>query len=145
MRLFITIEAQNAVEIGIADILHEIENELSFVTDGSKSLEDINNYGTEFRVISVIPSCVNDAFWRALGWKERTKIWRKKKEADIRLRMDYDQFIRETPTNKRLMFIRTIVESIQLLQKNAEGDFQGDALISDILNTLKVQESQLQV
>ena len=92
MRLFLTIEAQNAVENGLADILQEVNNQLSFITEKNAGLEDIDNYGTEFRIVSVIPTCVDDSFWNTLGWQERTKVWRKKKEADVRLRIDYDNF-----------------------------------------------------
>lgn len=143
MELFLTIEAQNAVESGLADIFHEVNEQLFFVTAHKAGLEDVNNYGTEFRVVSVIPTCVDDSFWNALGWKERTKIWRKKKEADIRLRIDYNRFLNETTKNKRLLFIDVIIKSVQALQERSTGDFRGDMLILDILNALNVQQSQL--
>lgn len=143
MRLFLTIEAQHAVETGLADILNETNKQLSFVTDRDAGLEDINNYGSEFRIVSIIPTCVDDSFWNALGWKERTKVWRKKKEADIRLRMNYEHFVSETFSNKRLLFIKVIIDSIQILQKQSVGDFRGDMLISDMLNALNVQQYQL--
>ena len=106
MLLFITLEG-NSVEL--SKIMRDTIKKLSFVTKRGTGLEDVDNYGTEFRIISVIPTCLDDEFWEALGWKERKQIWRKKKEADIRLRMDYYRFIRETPENQRLMFIDIIV------------------------------------
>ena len=111
MHLFLTIEAQNANRNGLADILREVTKELSFVTDKDIGLEDVDNYGKEFKSIAIIPSCVDDDFWRALGWKERVQIWRKKGEADIRLRMDYDRFITEDDTNKKIMFVEIIIKS----------------------------------
>ena len=140
MKLFLTLEAQSEV---LSALLRQTTRELSFVTDREAHLEDVNNYGTEFRLIAIIPTCVDDGFWNALGWKERKQIWRKKKEADIRLRMDYDRFVRETPENQRLMFIDIIVKSIQAVQGKSKGDFRGNELIADILKALNITQDQL--
>ena len=138
MHLFLTIEAQNANRNGLADILKEVTKELSFVTDKDIGLEDVDNYGKEFKSIAIIPSCVDDDFWRALGWKERVQIWRKKGEADIRLRMDYDRFITEDDTNKKIMFVEIIIKSIRSIQSRSKGDFDGEKLIEDILIATKL-------
>lgn len=143
MELFLTIEAQNCTENGLAQILRDITNQLKFVTDKEADLINVNNYGLEFGSISIIPSCMDDGFWNAFGWKERKQIWRKKKEADIRLRMDYDRFIRETPENQRLLFVDIIVKSIQVVQEKSKEDFRGKELIKDILEALNVTEEQL--
>ena len=143
MRLFLTVEAQNCTENGLSEILKETMNKLSFLTDKSLYLEDKNNYGKEVRQIAIIPSCMNDEFWNAVGWKERKQFWRKKGEADIRLKMDYNRFINETPKNKRLMFIDTIIKSIQVVQERSKGDFKGDELIKDILSALDVSKEEL--
>ena len=79
------------------------------MTDQSLNLENTNNYGTEFQQLTIIPSCVDNEFWDALGWKERKQIWRKNKEADIRLRMNYEHFIKETPKNQ---IVKWIIRSI---------------------------------
>lgn len=143
MELFITIEAQNATDNGLFEIFRDVNQQLSFVTDRNFELENINNYGAEFRIISIIPSCLDDNYWKASGWKERKQIWRKKKEADIRLRLDYNRFIEETMENRRLMFIDIIVKSIQAVQEKSIDDFQGEKLIEDILTALNVTKSQL--
>lgn len=140
MKLFLTLEAQSEV---LSALLRQTTRELSFVTDREAHLEDVNNYGTEFRLIAIIPTCVDDGFWNALGWKERKQIWRKKKEADIRLRMDYDRFVNETPENQRLLYIDIIVKSIKVVQEKSTGDFRGNELIFDILKTLHVTQEQL--
>lgn len=141
MRIFITIEAQSVDESGIDNIMRTVDKELSFVTD--EKLEHIDNYGTEFQEIAIIPSCMDDNFWEAFGWKERKQIWRKKKEADIRLRMDYYKFMKESYENKRLMFIDIIIKSIQVVQEKSKGDFKGDELIKDIMKTVNVTQEQL--
>lgn len=144
MQLLLSVEAQNCTENGLAKILKETIDELSFLTNEQIDLEDQNNYGTEFQQIAIIPSCIDDRFWDALGWKERKQIWRKKGEADIRLRMNYDRFINETPKNQRLLFLDIIVKSIQIVQERSRGDFRGDELIRDILLTMNVSEKELQ-
>ena len=142
MRLFITIEAQNCTENGLANILKETNEKLSFLND--KSLEDIDNYGKEFRFITIIPSCMDDDFWDGLGWKERKQIWRKKGEADIRLRMDYDRFMSETLENKYLLFYDIIIKSIQVVQERSKADFNGEQLIKDVLSALNISEQDLE-
>ena len=143
MRLYLTIEAQNCTENGLAKILKETINELSFLTDESTDLENQTNYGTEFRQITIIPSCMDDRFWNILGWNERKQIWRKKGEADIRLRMNYDRFIKETPKIQRLLFIDIIIKSINIVQERSKGDFKGNELIRDILVALNVSMEEL--
>ena len=143
MYLLLTIEAQNATENGLAKIFGDTLCQLKFVTDRKAGLEDIDNYGTEFRIISIIPTCLDDHTWEILGWKERKQIWRKKREADIRLRMDYYRFVKETAENQRLIFIDIIVKSIKVVQEKSKGDFRGDELIADILKTLNVTQEQL--
>ena len=138
-----TIETQADVDDILGAIFWETKCQLAFITDKEAGLEEVDNYGTEFRLISVIPTCLDDQFWEASGWKERKQIWRKKKEADIRLRMDYDRFVRETPENQRLMFIDIIVKSIQAVQEKSKGDFRGNELIADILKALNITQDQL--
>lgn len=143
MRLILAIEAQNCTENGLSQILKETTEKLKFLTDQSLDLESKHNYGTEFRQIAIIPSCMDDVFWNALGWKERKKVWRKKGEADIRLRMNYERFNQSTLINKRLMFYDIIVKSIKFVQNVSKGDFCGDTLIRDVLSALEVSEEDL--
>lgn len=144
MELFITIEGQNSYENGFFEIFRNVKNELSFITNKELHLENIDNYGTEFRIIHIIPTCVNDLYWDSLGWKERKYISRKNKEADIRLRLNYERFTHENPYNQRLMFIDIIVKSIEIVQNKSVVDFRGDELINDILQALNVTKEQLE-
>lgn len=131
MRLYLTVEAQNATESKIASICYDISERLAFVTKAG--LEDVPNYGTEFRMITIIPTCVDDAFWDVLGWKERVYISRKGCEADVRLRLDYDQFINATEETKYQLFINHIILSLQRICERSKGGFACDKLIKDIL------------
>lgn len=137
MNFFLSIEAEKAGEIGLAYIFTDIKNKLSFLR------KDNPDYGTEFDNIGVIPSCVSESMWQALGWKERRLISYKRKEADIRLRMDYSRFIAETDENKYLLFVEIIIRSILVVQAKSKGDFLGDKLIEDILTALNVTKHHL--
>lgn len=139
MRLFLSFEAQNATEIGIAKICHELNQRLAFVTSDNCGLEDVNNYGSEFRIISIIPTCVDSSYLEILGWKERKQFWRKKKSADIRIMMNYKHFINETYRNKQRLFLETIIKSIEIVQTHSKEDFNGTALIEDILKAMNNQ------
>ena len=143
MKLFLSIEAQNCTENGLSKILKETIDKLHFVTNNSTNLENINNYGMEFREIAIIPSCMDDEFWTATGWKERKQIWRKKREADIRLRMDYDRFMSGSLDERRLLFYDIIIKSIEVIKARSKGDFLADKLIKDILFALNVSEHEL--
>ena len=140
MHLFFSLEAQDA---RLANILWDIKCQLHFVTDEEAGLEEIDNYGKEFRALQSSLLVSATEFWKALGWKERRLIWRKKREADIRLRINYERFIKESTENKRLMVVDIIVKSIKVVQEKSKEDFRGNGLIGDILETLNVSQSQL--
>lgn len=131
MKLFLSVEGQKCVEIGLSHILAEMQNKLSFIS--SQDNLSSTKYGTEFVSISIIPTCVSDEVWYTLGWKERILLRRKNREADIRLRINYEQFINADEKCKRAMFIDILVKSIRAIQERAKGDFNGEAMIEDIL------------
>ena len=137
MKLFISIEAERAEETGIDNILTEVRKKLSFLS------EDTDAYGTEFSEISVIPVCVSEEMWQILGWKERKLISRKKKEADIRLKMDFQRFNKADAEEKYILFADIIVKSVLVVKEKSKSDFKGDKLVADILKSLNVTKGQL--
>lgn len=143
MKLFIGLEGQLCTENGLSKILNEVKEKLKFLNMYSEDCEKTNEYGSEFNFIGIIPTCIDDAVWDSLGWKERRLFRRKKGEVDIRLKMDYNRFINETPENKRLLFIDVLIKSIQEVQKGSRIDFRGDDLINDILTALDVSMEDL--
>lgn len=144
MNVFISVEGQHCQEIGLADILKDTVQKLNFLIDKSNASVNAQRYGEEFQLISIIPSCVDDEFWEALGWKERTYISRKKREADIRLRMDYKRFVNETDNNKKLLFYGVIVKSIRAVEERSKSDFLGENLIRDVLLLLNVSAQDVE-
>ena len=141
MRLVLSVEAQHAFESGLSEILREVSESIKSINDDSLNSE--SKYGKEFCSISIIPSCMDEIYWTSLGWKERKIINRKKREAEIRIKMDYNRFIRATKSDKRLIFIKTIVESLNIVQEKSKSDFNGEELINDILRLLNVSKNEL--
>ena len=137
MKLFISIEAERAEETGIDNIMTKVRKKLSFLS------EDTDAYGTEFNDISIIPVCVSEEMWQTLGWKERKLISRKKKEADIRLKMDFRRFNKADAEEKYILFADIIVKSVLVVKEKSKSDFKGDKLVADILKSLNVTKGQL--
>ena len=137
MKLFISIEAERAEETGIDNILTEVRKKLSFLS------EDTDAYGTEFSEISVIPVCVSEEMWQILGWKERKLISRKKKEADIRLKMDFQRFNKADAEEKYILFADIIVKSVLVVKEKSKSDFKGDKLIADIIKALNLSKEDI--
>lgn len=137
MRIFLSAEYEHKAGLAYYNTWKEVEEKLQFVCKENVGLEKDDTYGTEFEnmgIISVIvPQDIKDH-----GWKERRLIKRKAKEADIRLYMDYDRFIKETPENQKLMYIKNILDSIDVVIERSKGDFRGEQLKQDILNALSV-------
>ena len=143
MRLFLSIEAQVDICINLPQIMRNADKALDFITNAENKLEAVNNYGTEFISICIIPTCVSSGMLEALGWKERTLIKRKAREADIRLLINCEEFVKATPEMQRLIYIKTLIDSIEVIQQKSKGDFNGEKLIADILVALDVKKDDL--
>ena len=137
MKLFISIEAERSEETGIDNILTEVRKKLSFLS------EDTEAYGTEFSEISVIPVCVSEEMWQTLGWNERKLISRKKKEADIRLKMDFQRFNKADAEEKYILFADIIVKSVLVVKEKSKSDFKGDKLVADIIKALNLSKEDI--
>lgn len=136
MWLTISVEGQNCTEIGLSQVLSDTVTKLYNIS--SLSQESVQRrYGEEFMFISIIPSCVDEVTWQCLGWKERVLVRRKSKEADIRLRINHSQFVHADAMQKQEIFTAVLVESIRKLQTKSKCDFNGQALIDDILKALQ--------
>ena len=109
-----------------------------------------NNYGSEFEIISIIPTIMEDRFLSS-EWKERRLIRYAKKDADIRLIMDYNKFVNadEKVKSTKLFHIAKKEyhgelippesDDFKVVDSKKRGDFQGNELISDVLDALKVK------
>ena len=139
MRLFITTEGQ----VDMRNEISEIDKKLEFVTAKDKGLEDIDNYGTEFKTLYIIPTILPNQNIEIQGWEEVKLVCSEKREADIRLFIDCDKYLRTTRKKQKLLFIKAIIDSIDVVIEKSKGDFRGEELKRDILKALKVKKGQL--
>ncbi len=142
MRIFLS-EEIDLIGIDKANIslnfLNVLEKKLDFICNREKDLENIDNYGTEFKLIAIITMIVTQERIDR-GFKERRYISRKNKEADIRLNINRDKFFNATPEKQRLLYIKNIIDSINVVIEKSKGDFRGEDLKRDILKALDVTQ-----
>lgn len=143
MRLFLSGEVQERAYQFFFNIRNKIEEKLQFVCKENVGLEKDTTYGTEFEDIGIISIIVPQSI-KDWGLKERKLIKRKAKEADIRLYIDCERFIKETPENQRLMYIKNILDSIDVVIERSKEDFKGEKLKQDILEALEVTMEDIQ-
>jgi len=142
MRIFLGAEMEDRAGDILYKIRKNIEKKLQFVCEENGNLEEDDTYGTEFQDVGIITIIIPKEMKEY--WKERKYISRKNRSADIRLYIDYERFIKETPKNQRLMYIENIIKSIEVLKERSKGDFKGDKLIQDILDALNVTIEDLE-
>ena len=99
------------------------------------SLKD-KNYGDELKRISIISIILPDNFYIDGGYPERRLFKRKTKEADIRLRINYNQFIHGDADERRTIYIRHILESINTLRNKVSQSYQFDQFVKDVYSCL---------
>jgi len=142
MKLFISTESEkNASDIW-SEIYNSTSQKLDFICSKDMNLEEKDNYGIEFKNIGIISIIASNRL-KEWGLKERKLIKRKSKEADIRLYIDYEKFIKSSFEVQKLMYIENIMDSIDIVISRSKGDFKGEQLKQDILNALDLTYEDL--
>ena len=90
------------------------------------------HYGDDLTSIGIISILMRDEFFVGGGYKERTHYSRKRKDADIRLRIDYQTFIKASKEMQKEIYLNHIVESIRIAGKKAGPAFQTEQLVADV-------------
>jgi len=100
-----------------------------------------NDYGNEVMDLTVIAIIIkfNEQMDKDGWFKERVLFKKNKKEADIRLRIDYNKFVKGDNKVKKLLLIDNIIKSINALSAKAKIDFNAKKLEEDILKLFKVK------
>jgi len=137
MRIFMSGETDGQISNDYRIVRNEIELKL-------KQLES-NDYGSEFVDIGIIPIIIDPkrGLFEAGFFKERKLIKRKTKEADIRLRTDFDKFYAADNNNKRLLLVDNVIRAIRVIGEKSKADFNSEKLISDILQIFNISEKEL--
>ena len=69
--------------------------------------------------------------------KERVKFSKKNKDADIRLRIDYHDFLNGDLQKKKELLLENIIESVRALGLKVKKDFDSAKLERDIIEQFK--------
>ncbi|TDL92412.1 dihydrolipoamide succinyltransferase [Vibrio vulnificus] len=103
-----------------------------------KSLEN-NDYGNAVEDIGIIPIIVNLTPEIIEGgfFKERVKFSKKNKDADIRMRIDYHDFLNGDLQKKKELLLKNIIESVRALGQKVKKDFDSTKLERDIIELFK--------
>lgn len=135
MRFFLSGELEGDIAEGFINIISEIGSEL----EGLNS----NDYGSEVEEIAIIPivAKITPEYEDAGFFKERKLFKRKSKEADFRLRIDYETFLSADYATRKILIIRNIIQSIRILGEKAKSDFNAIKLEKDILQIFDINGS----
>ncbi|MDE7550268.1 dihydrolipoamide succinyltransferase [Bacillus anthracis] len=132
MRFFLSGELEGDIAEEFINIISEIGSEL----EGLNS----NDYGSEVEEIAIIPivAKITPEYEDAGFFKERKLFKRKSKEADFRLRIDYETFLSADYATRKILIIRNIIRSIRILGERAKSDFNAIKLEQDILQVFDI-------
>ncbi|KAA0786723.1 dihydrolipoamide succinyltransferase [Bacillus wiedmannii] len=135
MRFFLSGELEGDIAEEFINIISEIGSEL----EGLNS----NNYGSEVEEIAIIPivAKITPEYEDAGFFKERKLFKRKSKEADFRLRIDYETFLSADYATRKILIIRNVIRSIRILGERAKSDFNAIKLEQDILQVFDINGS----
>lgn len=93
--------------------------------------------------IAIIPFRVDDEFMQIHQIKERKYIGWKRRDADIRLRMDFDTFVHATKEERMQQCKEIIIRSLEVIAKKCEAKklrFDIANLIQDIFPDEKARK-----
>lgn len=128
MILFLGAELYGAAGHYWFDLQKEFTQKLNQLKD--------KNYGGELNNIAIISIIMPEDFFEENGYPEKKLFKRKTKEADIRLRIDYERFIRVKSEQRRQIYIDHIIQALNTLKPKLSKSFRFDDLINDVVNVL---------
>ncbi len=95
------------------------------------------HYGDELTHIAIISIVLPADILKDGLYPERKLFQRKSCSADIRLTLDYAQFVKAKSADRYEMYAKHIVDSISTLKHKVSSDFQYDALLRDVCAILE--------
>ena len=115
--VFFSVEGEGAAAVKIMEILNPIQAALN---------ELDKRYSSKLDSIAIIPLCVSDEARR-----ERRYVSLKKRCADLRLRIDWADFVRAAPETRRYLCLENLrASAAYIAQKDAS--FQLEEFLADI-------------
>ena len=115
--VFFSVEGEGAAAVKIMEILNPIQAALN---------EMDKRYSSQLDRIAIIPFCISDP-----TVPERRYVSLKKRCADLRLRIDWADFVRAAPEQRRLLCLENLrASAAYIAQKDAS--FQLEEFLADI-------------
>ena len=128
MKIFLGAESQAPA----ADML----SRLNRIVSREMLTLDAKDYGRELNDIAIIVILLQNERYEDGGFPERRLFQRKKCAADVRLRMNFEQFLRSSPESRYDLYSSHIINSIESLRKKVSREFKFDELVQDVTKIL---------
>ncbi len=113
---------------------------LRLITQVLKDI-DVADYTKDLDEIGIIVNCFNEEFLNEGFGQPRKYISYKKRFADIRLNIPFDEFLKANKQKRFEMIKKNIYDSIEIVNKRLNKkkgySFDGERLIADIEKRLK--------
>ncbi len=125
--VFFTTESQAPAAYLISNCFEAIKKTMQ--------VESLQKYTDCLDDIAIIPFCIDEEYMEILQMKERKYVSWKNRYADIRLRMNFDMFVRATKEERMQKCKEVILCSLDIIKRKCEAKklrFDIDALIHDI-------------
>lgn len=133
--IFLSTESQSPAATMIIDCFLFVEQNMQ--------VDTLQKYTDCIDEIAIIPFCVDDEFMQKFQIKERKYIGWKRRDADIRLRMNFDTFVRASKEERMQQCKEVIICSLEVIAKRCEAKklrFDVANLIQDIFPDEKIQK-----
>ncbi len=116
------------------------------INDALKDFLRDKSYGNEIQDLSVIPIIIKfDEQMEKEGWfKEKITFKKVLNQGDVRLRIDYDKFVKGDDNTKKLLLIDNVIKSIRALSQKAKNDFDAKQLEDNILKLFNLTITDLE-
>lgn len=97
------------------------------------------NYGEDLICIGIISILLPDEYFEDGAYKERRYYNKKRKAADIRLRINHKEFVKANKEKRKRMYIDHILDSIRAAGEKAGTGFDLERLLLDVERILSEQ------
>lgn len=137
MEIFLSSETE-----GRADgLLHPIRNMVDSLLDDVRK----NEYGSALISVGVFAIIMKEEMYDSGGYCERQYYSKVKKEADIRLRLNYKNFCNAKPEKRMELYKQHVSRALEIAAnkaKAADPEFQGDKFVSDVRRAFGLPEKE---
>jgi hypothetical protein len=105
------------------------------VNDIMQKLVSENDYGSGVELLTVVHSIFPESFYeKNPEFIRRVQFFENNKEADARLKMDFDEFFKGDAKKKQEIIVQNLIDSIKAIKVIVQEGFDAEKLMQDIQN-----------